>query len=51
MVLAAELGVAERGAAHMGERRLPADYLGHEALDQRRVVAQLSYSSGILFSA
>src|ERR1700761_4692799 len=32
-LLAAEFEVGKRGAAHMGERRLPADHLRHEAVD------------------
>src|SRR6185437_5005761 len=39
--LAADLGVGERGAAHMRDRALPADDLRHHALDQRRIGAQL----------
>ena len=39
--LAAELDVVQRGAAHVGERRLPADDLRHHVVDQRRVGAQL----------
>ena len=35
-LLAAELEVLERGAAHMRQRRLPADHLRHEAVDQSR---------------
>src|SRR5579871_2560526 len=34
-LLAADLDVAQRGTAHVGERGLPADHLRHEALDQR----------------
>src|SRR4051794_38985721 len=41
-LLAAELDVGQRRAAHMGERRLPADHLGHEAVEQRRIVLELA---------
>ncbi len=40
--LAAELGVLQRGAAHMRQRRLPADHLGHHGVDQRRIARSLS---------
>src|SRR5437764_1442214 len=40
--LAPELEVDERGAAHMRQRRLPADHLRHEAVEQSRVFAQLA---------
>src|SRR5580693_3661741 len=36
--LAADFRILERGAPHMDHRGLPADDLGHEARDQRRVV-------------
>src|SRR6202790_461946 len=39
---AAELEVLERGPAHMRQRRLPADHLRHETVDQRRTSAQLA---------
>src|ERR1700733_3013822 len=41
-LLAAEFVIGKRGAAHMGERGLPADHLRHEAFDQGRIVAQLT---------
>jgi hypothetical protein len=50
-LLAAQLGVLRGGAAHVGQRRLPADDLGHQAVDQRRVGAQLGELLGVLFSA
>src|ERR1700733_13940374 len=40
--VAAELEVLERGAAHMRQRRLPADYLRHETVDQDRIFPQLA---------
>src|SRR5215467_1720716 len=38
---AAKLAVLERGPTHMRDRRLPPDYLRHEAVDQCRIFAQL----------
>ena len=40
-LLAGELRVPRRGAAHVRERRLPADDLAHHVRDETRVVAQL----------
>ena len=42
MVLPPNSKSCERRAAHVGQRRLPADDLGHHAVDQRGVVAQLA---------
>src|SRR5450631_4368987 len=39
---AAKLEVLERGPAHMRQRRLPADHLRHETVDQRRTGPQLA---------
>src|SRR5205807_3057873 len=41
-LLAAELEIGERSAAHMGQRGLPADHLRHETIEQRGVLAQLA---------
>ena len=40
--LAAELEVAERGAAHVGHRALPADDLRHRAVQQAGLARSLS---------
>ena len=47
-LLAADLGVDQRGAPHMRQRRLPADHLRHHGVDQRRIVAQLLVLVGML---
>src|SRR6266852_6657057 len=45
---AAELDVLERGPAHVGQGRLPADHLRHETVDQDRSFTQLPVLIGIL---
>src|SRR4051812_17033785 len=47
-LLAAELEIGQRGAAHMCQRRLPADHLGHEAVEQGGVLTQLAILFGML---
>jgi hypothetical protein len=42
-LLATQLRVDERASPHVGQRRLPADDLGHKAVDQRRIGAQLGH--------
>ena len=39
-LLTCEFGIDQGGAAHMGQGRLPADDLGHQALHQRGVGTQ-----------
>ena len=45
--LAAQFRVSKRSAAHVRERRLPADDLRDEAIDQRGIAAQLVVLIGI----
>jgi hypothetical protein len=42
-LLAGQLGIGERRSPHIGERRLPTDDFGHQAVDERGIGAQLGH--------
>src|SRR5262249_53748825 len=46
--LAAQLEILKSGAPHMRKRRLPANHFGNEAVEQRRILSQLSVLVGML---
>src|SRR3546814_3785144 len=48
-LLAADLPILQRRAAHMGQRCLPADDLWHHARDEPRIVIQFQIRVRVLF--